>query len=419
MASDQEKLAGSGKALGVSVLAAGAMAALAGSLFGRGESKQDKAEKQVESRLAALESTARQSIDDLTKAVSSMQVQAEKKGGKASSKARKGADEAVKTAVQRTRQLEKEVRALEVMESAHKLGNDVSGRANEVAKSFAERGATVLSRAQSDVPTWRNTAAQAWTDARARSHGLADSMTEGRATVSSRASQLAADAGKLGESVRADVRDQAPAVKELTVRAVSDVTERGKSLLAEAQKRAPEVRSQVEDAVERVTSQAKEKGPGLLESVGHQLTDALEDAQKRARPVVGDVIEQAALVGSRFSHDVVPDLQHRAHDVTSKVETRAHSAGSSLSEAGKGATERLSQTTSAVEVKSKQAASAAGRGTKDLGALLGWTAAAAGVVYVTFLGEKQKRKVKESGKRIASEVGSVIRDIRGNDGQFS
>jgi hypothetical protein len=168
-----------------------------------------------------------------------------------------------------------------------------------------------------------------------------------------------------------------------------------------------------------LSNQVKGRTPSLLESVGQHLTEALEEAQKKARPLVDDALSQAAQVGTKLGEDIVPQVQHRAHDVTGRLESQSHAASASLAALGKGATERLSHTTEVVEVRSKEAATAAGKGTMELGALLGWSAAAAGVVYVTFLNDKQRARVKESGKRIAEEIGSVIRDIRGQDGQFS
>jgi hypothetical protein len=45
--------------------------------------------------------------------------------------------------------------------------------------------------------------------------------------------------------------------------------------------------------------------------------------------------------------------------------------------------------------------------------------AAAGVAFFAFLNDEQRQKVKQSGKRIMTEIQEVINDIRGQDEEFA
>jgi hypothetical protein len=55
----------------------------------------------------------------------------------------------------------------------------------------------------------------------------------------------------------------------------------------------------------------------------------------------------------------------------------------------------------------------------DLAAFVGWSAAAAGVVYYALMNGEQREKLKQSAGRIGAEIRDIYQDIRGYDGEFN
>jgi archaellum component FlaC len=434
--SHSDERAGYGKAVGLSIASAAVIGTAVSAMFGKKESKQDRVRREAEERLAALESTASQSLDQLAKAVQGFRGQAQTKGRKRSTKASKSAtklaDQAVAAVGARANELEREARKLRVTESAYGLGNDLSKRASNLTRVLSERGSDLVDEAKGQAPGWKSKAGKSLQDVRARSLTLANTVKDDNAGIGKRAQELASGISDSSSHLLEDAKSQAPAIKKRASKVANEATALGATYAHQAKDRAPEVREQVAhlaeqfkekapelqerasqvaaqvgDKAAKATAQARDKAPGLLESAGHQLATILEDAQESAKPHVDGAVEQARHATKRLSSDIIPGVQHQAAHLTEKIDSQAHSA-----------TDRIAQTTSVVELKSKQAAVAAGQGGKNLGGLIGWSAAAAGVVYYAFLDESKRAKVRASGGRILSEARSVIRDIRGQDGQF-
>lgn len=427
---------GYGKAVALSVASAAIVGTVVSAMFGKKESKQDRARREAEERLAALEATASQTLDQLASAVQGFRDLARSEGEKSSKRvsrsATKLADQAVSAVSDKAKELEKEARKLKVTESAHGLGNDLSRRASYLTQFLSERGSELVDEAKHHSPNWRSKAEHSLRDVRERSLSLAQTVKDDNAGLGKKAHELAVEISESGAHLIADARSQAPAIRERASRAASDATTLGSTYASQARELAPEVRDQVSHLAEQIkekapeiqekashaaaqvgekaakaTAQAREKAPGLLESAGQQLATILEEAQESAKPHVDDATKQARQATKRISTEVLPNVQHRAAHLTEALDAQAHSA-----------TDRIAHTTSAVEKKSKQAAVAAGEGGKNLGALIGWSAAAAGIVYYAFLDETKRAKVKSSGSRILGEARDVVRDIRGQDGQF-
>jgi vacuolar-type H+-ATPase subunit H len=163
----------------------------------------------------------------------------------------------------------------------------------------------------------------------------------------------------------------------------------------------------------------------VLGAAGSHLADALHTAQKQARPLVKEAtsaatkaIDQAMDAGKHAAESMLPEMHDRADSISGKVQSQGQSAVSTMSSLGATATGKLAHTSEAIEQKSKTAATAAGRGTKETGALVAWTAAAAGLAFVAFLNDRQRQQVKESGRRIAAEIKEVYREFQGQDKNF-
>ncbi|HYI24256.1 MAG TPA: hypothetical protein VD767_02510, partial [Thermomicrobiales bacterium] len=168
---------------------------------------------------------------------------------------------------------------------------------------------------------------------------------------------------------------------------------RGSDLAARAREQAPDL-----------AATAKEFGAELVDTLAETLATKSGDIRAQAKPLVSDA---SAAVANAADHlvtsakdtggSLVPELQAQAGAIGGKVSTGTHAIGE----------------------QSKQAANAAGRGARETGALVMWSAAAGTVIYAALLNDRQRQRLKESGRRISSEMREVIADIRGYDEEFA
>jgi hypothetical protein len=140
---------------------------------------------------------------------------------------------------------------------------------------------------------------------------------------------------------------------------------------------------------------------------------------EEASAAASKAVDQAREAGKHAGETLIPEVRHVAERASGQLSSQRHNATSTINTLTAAATDSLAHTTGAIEHKSKHVATAAGRGTKDAGAFVLWTSAAAGIAYYAFLGAEQRAKVKQSGQRIAREIREVYQDIRGYDGQFT
>ena len=437
-------------AVAASVVVAGIVGTLASALFGRSETKREVAQRRVAERLEQLETGAGQAIDKLVSAAEGLTIphmpdskRAQRKARAAGKSASKTADSALKTTKSRIAEIDREARKLQAIEKANKLGHEGSKRASELAHQLSSRTSELVDDNRSDVRKWKAKALRSASEVRDRGSKLADHAKDTAPEVRERASRAAHrakdqapgllgkgkhllnEAGEQGATYASQARDKGPELRNKASKAAHEVAEHARDLAPEVRAAATGLSHSAADRASHFVDQARDKGPDVLGAVGDHVADAFHSAQKQARPLMEEAasaaskaVEQAKDAGKHAAESVVPEIQHRADSVSDRMHLQGHSAVSSLGAIGSAATDKLANTTDAIELKSKSAASAAGRGTKETGALLAWTAAAAGLVYVTFLNDQQRQRVKESGLRIATEVKEVFRDLRGQDGEF-
>jgi hypothetical protein len=230
---------------------------------------------------------------------------------------------------------------------------------------------------------------------------------------------------KAAHDLAAQAKDRAPEFQDKGQHLLDRAKELALEFAAQAKEKAPEVQAKATELVaaagaeaDRLTTQAKDRG--TLEHFAHQVAGLLAEAQKGATPVVKEAAQTAshAVESARHATDhLLPEAKERvAHlgeSLASAGESTAH-----LQSLGSTATHKLAETTDLVQVKSAQAATAAGRGTKELGALIGWGSALGGIIYVAFLKPHQRERVKQSAARVAGEALGVVKDIRGQNGEF-
>lgn len=420
MASEQDAIASSLKAVGISI-GATALVGVVISMFGNKESKQQKAQQNLDDRVADLERKANETLTQLQDVVSDLRTLAAKDGGGAkaaaqhlSRSASRNADRAVAAVLTRAQELEQEARRIDLAEKANALGAEASTQANEALAAFKERSVDLLAEGKRLAPDWKNAAATAAADARAKGDSLVDRVPEAREQV-----------GKVAHELADKAKEHAPEIQEKGQQLFEKAKDVAAELADQAREKAPEVQAKASELLAtagaeagKLSSTTREKG--TLEQLGHQIAGLIAEAQKNAAPIAKEAassashaIDEAKKAGEHLLPEARERVSHAGDTLPtgSDVTAQIHTLGST-------ATRKLTDTTEVVQAKSTQAATAAGRGTKELGALVAWGAALGGVVYVAFLNERQRKRVKESAGRIGSEAWQVFQEIRGQNGEF-
>ena len=420
MSSEQDPIAGSLKAAGIAV-GATTIVGVVISMFGNREKKQQKVQRDLDGRVADLERKANETLTQLQDVVSDLTTLTARDGGAAkataqrlSRSASRNADRAVAAVLTRAQELEQEARKIDLAERANALGSGASSQANAALVDFKEKSVDLLAEGKRLVPDWKNAAASAAADARSRGDHLVDRVPEAREQV-----------GKVAHELAERARERAPEFQEKGQHLLDKAKDVAAELATQAREKAPEVQARAEELIasasaeaEKLTAATKEKG--AFDGLGHQIANLIAEAQKGATPIAREAastashaIDEAKKAGEHLLPEAKERVSHVGDSLPDSNEVTSH-----LQTLGTTATRKLSDTSDVVQVKSTQAAAAAGRGTKELGALVGWGAALGGVVYVAFLNESQRKRVKDSAGRIGAEAWQVIQEIRGQNGQF-
>jgi hypothetical protein len=420
MSTEQDPIVDSLKAAGIAV-GTTALTGVAISMFGRKERNQEKVQRSLDERVTALEMKAGETLSQLGEVVSDLRTMSAKEGKAAragsaslSRKASRKADRAVAAVLTKAQELEQEARRIGVVERANALGSDASNQANEALAAFKVRTIDLLAEGKRIAPDWKNAAATAAVEARGRSESLTGQVPDVKNQLNKVAQELALQAKGRAPELQEKGQHLIDRAKVLAV----DLASQAKDKAPEAQAKATALVAAAGAEADRLTTHVKDRS--ALEQCAHQIVGLLAEAQKNATPVVKDATQSATHVIETAKHateQMLPEAKERVAHLGETLSTTGH-APANLQALGSAATHKLADTTDLVQVKSSQAATAAGRGTKELGAVIGWGTALGGIVYVAFLKPHQRERVKQSAARVASEALSVVQDIRGQNGQF-
>lgn len=446
---------GNGTAVGVSALVAGVAGLLVTTLFPRRESRRQRARQQVERRLDAIESQALQAVDQVSKVVDGLNARYPEDSRRAKRRARavrasatRAAERSVAAAKRQIADLEREARHLQSLERANQLGSEGSNRARELAHALNERTTHLIAATRSNLPEWRTRTVKSASAALESGSTLARQAVHDAPHLREQLTEATSLALARGSDAAHHAFDEAPAVTGKVQASLTSVAHEGARVVGEARAASPDIAAKVAETAHHVAGLAREQAPqvrerartyaseasgqvrklaheaqvqapGLAEAVGSQVATAFHEAQHAAKPVADDLAARASRLAEEAGETILPELQHRVDDATERLRTQGAATAASLSALGSTAVDRLADTSEVIEQQSRAAASAAGRGTKDGGAFLAWTAVAGGIVYYAFLDRDQRRRVNEAGKRIFAEAQDVYRDIRGRDEEFS
>ncbi len=419
-------------AIGAATVAAGVVGTLVSSLFSGKASRRDRAQKQVDERLRMLEAHTSHAVDQLVKVVDGLEFPAAGDSRRARRKATeigKAAGRLADRTAAAAADLDREAVRLHSLEKANQLGHDGSKRAREMATLLNARASELMSGNRTNLPEWKMRASRSASDAIGKGTALVHGAIESAPDVKDRApdvvdnvSTYLENVAHRGVKVAGQVREGAPAVGDKAMKSAHEALEQAQHRVPEVREWAHDIAAEASERAHHLAHQVKVHAPEL----GAQVTTALHDAQHSAKPALNDVsafaarlVDSAKEAGSHASESLVPEVHHRVDEVAEKAKTQGQASATTLAALGTVAGDKLSHTSEVIEHQSRTVATSAGHGTKDLGALVVWTLAAAGIVYYAFLDEEQRAKARESGKRIVAEAQEVYRDIRGYDEEFT
>jgi hypothetical protein len=186
-------------------------------------------------------------------------------------------------------------------------------------------------------------------------------------------------------------------------------------------RRAPQVTEDVVPSVRDVALQAaaaaldlwqaaRERAEGLAgsaeQAIGEPASNVVGQAEKRAR-------EAASIVADRAD-----EMTGRAKAVSRTVAGRAEGVTERAKGAGKDVAHRADEVTDRAKDASKHVAEVTVETSKDSGAALLWTAAAAGIVFYALLDKDRREQVLNALDSVIRQAREMIRDFQGYDEEF-
>ncbi len=212
----------------------------------------------------------------------------------------------------------------------------------------------------------------------------------------------------------------APSIRDVALQAASAAIELWQA-----------TRERAEDFVDGAESAIGEPAAGVVDfvdrrarSAASQVADRAEDVSGRARHAASHVAGRAEEASDRAKH-AVSNVAERAEEVTDRARAAASNmAGSAgdASERAKVAASHAAHVADDVTVRAKEATRSAAETTvatsKDTGAALLWTAAAAGIVFYALLDQGRREQVLKVVDEIVAQAREIIRDFQGYDEEF-
>jgi len=214
--------------------------------------------------------------------------------------------------------------------------------------------------------------------------------------------------------------DIAPSIRDVALQAASAAIELWQA-----------TRERAEVLVDGAESAIGEPAAGVVDfvdrrarSAASQVADRAEDVSGRARHAAAHVAERAEEASDRARH-AVSNAAERAEEVTDRARNAASNVAGSAGEASeraRSAATHAAHVADDVSVRAKEATRSAAETTvatsKDTGAALLWTAAAAGIVFYALLDKGRREQVLKVVDEVIAQAREIVRDFQGDDEEF-
>lgn len=413
---DANQHTGNGSVVLYSIMAAGA-AGLAGAVLIGRPGKQERAQDHIDQKVAELKSGVDRSSEQLTKAVEGLNFdreattrKAKKQLTKLQKSSSKALDEAIKAANSRVAELEKHGMSLQVREQAKGLASNGSDKVASFSAMLMEQVTSALEEARARAAETSGKTAEAASETAVKVESKAREIAS---QATAEASEAAEDASRQAHDLKARGAELAAvgtAFVSDALRKSPEVLDRVGKAADDARHHAPELKESLSGIVgamaelgNDVVTKAKEQAPEIADTLATTLASRSSDLREQAKPLIADA--GAAVAG------VADQVLVSAKDAGSHVKPGIQAQVGTLGD-------KVSSGTTVIGEQSKHAASAAGKGARETGAVVMWTAAGATIVYAALLDDRQRQRLKDSAQRVWSEMREVLADMRGYDEEF-
>jgi hypothetical protein len=231
--------------------------------------------------------------------------------------------------------------------------------------------------------------------------------------AASTAKSKVSNAGKSGEEAIPTLRDVALQAASAAIELWQTTRERAEGVVESAEQAISEPAHEVVDLVER-----------RARSAANQVADRAEDVSSRARQAASQVVDRAEDVSDR-ARSAAATVAGRADDAREGARNAAASAvhrADDVKEGAMHAAANVAHLADDVSVRAKEATRNAAETTvatsKDTGAALLWTAAAAGIVFYALLDKGRRDQVLKFVDEAFVQAREIIRDFQGYDEEF-
>lgn len=234
---------------------------------------------------------------------------------------------------------------------------------------------------------------------------------------------------KRGSNGLQDVKEQATTLAQAIIEQAANRAVYGADKARDAAstakgrvKHAPKVKEEVVPSVRDVALQAataalelwqaaRERAGEVVETAEQVVAEPVSEAERKARSAAHLLAESADQVADR--------AKHVRKDVRKNVTVHADELGEMARDATKVVAVRADEVTERAKDVTKSAAEATVSTTRDTGATILWSLAAAGIVYYVLLDKDRREQVLKTAQSVIGQVREVIRDFQGYDEEFA
>ena len=171
----------------------------------------------------------------------------------------------------------------------------------------------------------------------------------------------------------------------------------------------------------------RERAEGVVESAELVIGDSgvVDLVERRARSAANQVVERTDELTERAKHvaaqvsDRAEEVSGRARHAAANVADKADDARERAKHVAANVAHRADDASERAKIVTREAADLTVATSKDTGAALIWTAAAAGIVFYALIDKDRREQVLKIVDGMVSQAREIIRDIQGYDEEFT
>lgn len=176
---------------------------------------------------------------------------------------------------------------------------------------------------------------------------------------------------------------------------------------------------EIAPTMREVALQAASAALDLWQAAKDRAEEAVEAAEHKYGEGAADAVGRAGRAARDVAAHVVDEASGRAKVATHFVTDHVDGASDAVKHAASNAAGRADEMGGRAKEATKHAAGATVTTSRDTGAALFWTAAAAGIVFYALLDKARREQVLSVLDSLVAQARDVIRDVQGYDEEYA